>query len=72
MLGSLGSLSIVLALMVFILIGLLHDLLKESCLSEKEGLLMKTKTKKIFAAIISILNSVWTVCANLLTEALLT
>lgn len=46
MLGSLGSLSIVLALMVFILIGLLHDLLKGSCLSEKEGLLMKTKTKK--------------------------
>ena len=46
MLGSLGSLPIVLALMVFILIGLLHDLLKEFCLSEKEGLLMKTKTKK--------------------------
>ena len=46
MLGSLGSLSIVLALMVFILIGLLHDLLKESCLSEKEGLLMKTKPEQ--------------------------
>lgn len=70
--GSQGFLFIVLGLIVFILIGLIHDFITQVCSINREGLPMKTKMKKAFVAITkSILNSVWTVGANLLAGALL-
>ena len=73
MLGSQGLPIIVLGLIAYILIGILRDNLTEVEENYKEGLPMKTKMKKVFVATVkSILNSVWTVGANLLAGALLT
>ena len=63
---------IVLGLIVYILIGLIHDFSANIFSCIKEGLPMKTKAKKVLVAVSkSILNSVWTVGANLLAGALL-
>lgn len=73
MLGSQGLPIIVLGLIAYILIGMIRDNLTEVDGNYKEGLPMKTKMKKVFVATVkSILNSVWTVGANLLAGALLT
>lgn len=73
MLGSQGFSTLVLVLIVYILIGLFCDFIKEVSSNNKEELPMKTKMKKVFVATVkSILNSVWTVGANLLAGALLT
>lgn len=73
MLGSQGLPIIVLGLIAYILIGILRDYLTEVDENYKEGLPMKTKMKKVFVATVkSILNSVWTMGANLLAGALLT
>lgn len=73
MLGSQGLPIIVLGLIAYILIGITRDYLTEVDENYKEGLPMKTKMKKVFVATVrSILNSVWTVGANLLAGALLT
>lgn len=73
MLGSQGFPTLVLVLIVYILIGLICDFIKEVSSNNKEELPMKTKMKKVFVATVkSILNSVWTVGANLLAGALLT
>ncbi len=73
MLGSQGLPIIVLGLIAYILIGMIRDNLTEVDENYKEGLPMKTKMKKVFVATVkSILNSVWTVGANLLAGALLT
>lgn len=73
MLGSQGLPIIVLGLIAYILIGILRDYLTEVDENYKEGLPMKTKMKKVFVAtVISILNSVWTMVANILAGALLT
>ncbi len=73
MLGSQGLPIIVLGLIAYILIGILRDYLSEVDENYKEGLPMKTKMKKVFVATVkSILNSVWTMGANLLAGALLT
>lgn len=73
MLGSQGLPTLVLVLIVYILIGLICDFIKEVSSNNKEELPMKTKMKKVFVATVkSILNSVWTVGANLLAGALLT
>lgn len=70
--GSQSNFVIVLGLIVYILTGLVHDIIEKVCSSNKDGLSMKTKMKKAFVAITSsILNSVWTVGANLLAAALL-
>ena len=72
-LGSQGLPIIVLGLIAYILIGILRDYLTEVDENCKEGLPMKTKMKKVFVATVkSILNSVWTMGANLLAGALLT
>ena len=63
---------IVLGSIVYILFGLIHDIMSNRNTTNLEGLPMKTKMKKAFAAIISsIANSVWTVGANLLAGVLL-
>lgn len=73
MLGAQGLPIIVLGLIAYILIGMIRDNLTEVDENYKEGLPMKTKMKKVFVATVkSILNSVWTVGANLLAGALLT
>ena len=73
MLGSLGITAIVLGLIVYTLTGLIRDCLTEAKLNNEEALPMKTKMKKVFVTIVSsVLNSVWTVGANLLAGALLT
>lgn len=73
MLGSQGLPIIVLGLIAYILIGMIRDNLTEVDENYKEGLPMKTKMKKVFVATVkSILNSVWTVGANLLAGTLLT
>lgn len=73
MLGSQGLPIIVLGLIAYILIGMIRDNLTEVDENYKEGLPMKTKMKKVFVATVkSILNSVWTMGANLLAGALLT
>lgn len=73
MLGSQGFPTLILVLIVYILIGLICDFIKEISSNTKEELPMKTKMKKVFVATVkSILNSVWTVGANLLAGALLT
>lgn len=73
MLGSQGLPIIVLGLIAYILIGITYDYLTEVDENYKEGLPMKTKMKKVFVATVkSILNSVWTMGANLLAGALLT
>ena len=73
MLGSQGFPTLVLVLIVYILIGLICDFIKEINSNTKEELPMKTKMKKVIIATIkSILHSAWTVGANLLTGALLT
>lgn len=73
MLGSQGLPIIVLGLIAYILIGMIRDNLTEVDENYKEGLPMKTKMKKVFVATVkSILNSVWTVDANLLAGTLLT
>ncbi len=73
MLGSQGLPIIVLGLIAYILIGILRDYLTEVDENYKEGLPMKTKMKKVFVATVkSILNSVWTMGANILAGALLT
>jgi len=72
-LGSQGLPIIVLGLIAYILVGILRDYLTEVNENYKEGLPMKTKMKKVFVATVeSILNSVWTMGANLLAGALLT
>ena len=72
MLGSLGITAIVLGLIVYTLTGLIRDCITEAKLDNKEALPMKTKMKKAFVTIVSsVLNSVWTVGANLLAGALL-
>lgn len=73
MLGSQGFPTLILVLIVYILIGLICDFIKEISSNTKEELPMKTKMKKVFVATVkSILNSVWTVGANLLAGALVT
>ena len=73
MLGSKTCSVIVLVFIVFILTGFMRDFLTEVNSKNKGELLMKTKMKKVFVAIAkSILNSLWTVGANLLAGALLT
>ena len=73
MLGSQGFPTLVLVLIVYILIGLFCDFIKEVSSNNKEELPMKTKMKKVFVATVkSILNFLWTVGANLLAGALLT
>ena len=73
MLGSQGFPTLVLVLIVYILIGLICDFIKEVSSNNKEELPMKTKMKKVFVATVkSFLNSAWTVGANLLAGALLT
>ena len=73
MLGSQGFPTLVLVLIVYILIGLICDFIKEINSNNKEELSMKTKMKKVIVTTVkSILNSVWTVGANLLAGALLT
>ena len=73
MLGPEKCSVIILVFIVFILTGLIRDFLIEVNLKNKEELLMKTKMKKVIIATIkSILNSAWTVGANLLAGALLT
>lgn len=73
MLGSQSIPTLVLVLIVYILIGLICDFIKEINSNTKEELPMKTKMKKVIIATIkSILNSAWTVGANLLAGALLT
>ena len=72
-LGSLGITAIVLGLIVYTLTGLIRDCITEAKLDNKEALPMKTKMKKAFVTIVSsVLNSVWTVGANLLAGVLLT
>lgn len=64
---------IVLVLIVYMLTGITRDCITEAKLCTKEALPMKTKMKKVFVTIVSsVLNSVWTVGANLLAGALLT
>ena len=59
-------------LIVYILIGLARDLFPKFFACHKEGLPMKTKAIRALVAVSkSILNSVWTVGANLLASALL-
>lgn len=73
MLGAQGFPTLVLVLIVYILIGLVCDFIKEVSSNNKEELPMKTKMKKVITATAkSILNSAWTVGANLLAGALLT
>lgn len=73
MLGSQSIPTLVLVLIVYILIGLICDFIKEISSNTKEELPMKTKMKKVIIATIkSILHSAWTVGANLLAGALLT
>lgn len=73
MLGSQSIPTIVLVLIVYILIGLMRDCMTDACIDSKEELPMKTKMKKVIIATVeSVLNSVWTVGANLLAGALLT
>jgi len=63
---------VVLGLIVYILIGLLHDCFEKNGLENKEELPMKTKTKYYFSICSkSILLSVWTMSANLMAGALL-
>ncbi len=63
---------IVLGLIVYILIGLLHDCYEKNGLGNKEGLLMKTKVKTYFSICSKfILLSVWTMGTNLMASALL-
>ena len=55
------------------LTGLIRDYITMAKLDNREALPMKTKMKKVFVATVeSILNSVWTMGANLLAGALLT
>lgn len=62
---------LVLGLIVYILIGLLHDILSNVVLI-KGVLPMKTKVKEFFIVCSkSILLSIWTMSANLLAGALL-
>lgn len=71
-LGSTGCLALVLGLIAFIVIGLIRDFLTEVWTEHKEELPMNTKMKTKFAATVkSVLNSVWTMGANLLASALL-
>lgn len=70
--GKQRYLAIVLGLIIYILIGLAHDLFSEFFACRKEVLPMKTKAIRALVAVLnSILNSVWTVGANLLAGALL-
>lgn len=63
----------VLGLIVYILIGFVHDLFPKLFACHKEELPMKTKVIRALVAVSkSILYSVWTVGANLLAGALLT
>lgn len=72
MLGSQFVTAIVLVLIVYMLTGLIRDYITEANLHNKEAMLMKTKMKKEFVTTIkSVLNSIWTVGANLLAGALL-
>ena len=61
-----------LAPIVVILIGLMHDFVREAGMSDKEELPMKAKTKKCRTMITSVLNSVWSMGANFSAGALLT
>lgn len=61
-----------LAPIVVILIGLMHDFVTEAGMSDKEELPMKAKTKKCYTMITSVLNSVWSMGANFSAGALLT
>lgn len=61
-----------LAPIVVILIGLMHDFVREAGMSDKEELPMKAKTKKYYTMITSVLNSVWSMGANFSAGALLT
>lgn len=64
--------NVVLGLIVYILLGLLHDCPEKSGLRNEEELSMKTKAKKIFSICSeSILLSLWTMSANLMASALL-
>lgn len=71
MLGSQNFVAIVLVFIGFILIGLLHDFAEKIGINNKGEMFMKTKMRKIFIVIISVLNSVWTMNANLLAGMLL-
>lgn len=70
--GKQSYLVIVLGFIVYVLIGLAHDLFPKFFACHKEELPMKTKVIRALIAVAkSILNSVWTVGANLLAGALL-
>ena len=73
MLGSQGITTIVLVLIVYMLTGLIRDCITIAKLDNREVRPMKTKMKRVFVTFVSsVLNSVWTVGANLLAGALLT
>lgn len=65
--------AVVLVIIIYIIIGLLHDFLFQSTIStNKEGLPMKTKFKNFFTTCFkSIISSAWTMYANLSSGALL-
>ena len=70
--GTQSCFAAVLGLIVYILVGLTHDLLPIFFTCHGEELPMKTKaTRVLLAASKSTLNSVWTVGPNLLAGALL-
>lgn len=70
--GPQSYFAIVLGVIVYILIGLLHDIIDNKYTTNLEGLPMKTKMKKIFVTIASsVLNSIWSVTTNLLADVLL-
>lgn len=66
--------AIVLGLIVlYILLGLLNDFIKNKIQITRRNLSMKTKITKIIATFtMSICNSIWTMGANFLANALLT
>ena len=66
--------AIVLGLIVlYILLGILNDLIKSKIQITRRKLSMKTKITNIIATfIMSICNSIWTMGANFLADALLT
>lgn len=64
--------AVFLGLIVFFVIGLIHDILEISVVKIKEGLSMRIKITIILATgLKSILYSVWTVGANFMAGALL-
>jgi hypothetical protein len=64
--------TLVLGFIVYIVIGLFHDILEVESVKNKEGMSMKTKANVILVACAKyILLSVWTVSTNYLAGTLL-